>query len=298
MESLERINEEVGDDCSDIESKVAAYMNQIKDTEHMTLDVGGRKQCSVALYDINVAFFRVLYKEWYQGRWDGAEIPLSRVILSTSEPYVLLQSPVIWPYQENKLLNVKIDEFEVQDKDGKENMLKDIFTMGVCDNEIVLGGALTEYSYKKELAGFMTTYIDLPIMERDYALYTCEKNVRLLIHKSDEFAEEKHFNLLVHNVGVESFKGSNIMCMFSQRVLNHFGWEIIFDDGLKIVDSNNKVIGRFEYYYGLRTDLGNNVYMNQPVIQRWVVTKEAFTEIQNMLVYDLKQVADAKVFEF
>ena len=298
MESLERINEEVGDDCSDIESKVAAYMNQIKDTEHMTLDVGGRKQCSVALYDINVAFFRVLYKEWYQGRWDGAEIPLSRVILSTSEPYVLLQSPVIWPYQENKLLNVKIDEFEVQDKDGKENMLKDIFTMGVCDNEIVLGGALTEYSYKKELAGFMTTYIDLPIMERDYALYTCEKNVRLLIHKSDEFAEEKHFNLLVHNVGVESFKGSNIMCMFSQRVLNHFGWEIIFDDGLKIVDSNNKVIGRFEYYYGLRTDMGNNVYMNQPVIQRWVVTKEAFTEIQNMLVYDLKQVADAKVFEF
>lgn len=88
------------------------------------------------------------------------------------------------------------------------------------------------------------------------------------------------------------------MCMFSQRVLNHFGWEIIFDDGLKIVDSNNKVIGRFEYYYGLRTDLENNVYMNQPVIQRWVVTKEAFTEIQNMLVYDLKQVADAKVFEF
>ena len=44
--------------------------------------------------------------------------------------------------------------------------------------------------------------------------------------------------------------------------------------------------------------MGNNVYMNQPVIQRWVVTKEAFTEIQNMLVYDLKQVADAKVFEF
>ena len=110
--------------------------------------------------------------------------------------------------------------------------------------------------------------------------------------------EEKHCNLLVHNVGVESFNGSNIMCMFSQRALNHFGWEIVFDDGLKIVDSNNKMIGRFEYYYGLRTEMGNSVYMNQPVIQRWVVTNEAFTEIQNVLVYDLKQVADAKVFEF
>ena len=298
MESLKRITEEMWDDCSDIESKVAAYMNQISDTDHMLLDVGGRKQCGVALYDINVAFLRVLYKEWYQGRWDGAEIPLSRIILSTSEPYVLLQSPAILPYQESKILNVKIDEFEEQDEDDKEEMLKNIFTMGISDDEIVLGGALTEYSYKKELLGFMTTYIDFPMMKRDFALYVCERNARLLIHRSEEFVEEKHCNLLVHNVGVESFKGSNIMCMFSKCALNYFGWEIVFDDGLKIVDSNNKMIGRFEYYYGLRTEIGNSVYMNQPVIQRWVVTNEAFTEIQNMLVYDLNQVADAKVFEF
>lgn len=298
MESLKRMAEEIWDDCSDIESKVAAYMDQISDTDHMLLDVGGRKQCSVALYDINVAFLRVLYKEWYQGRWDGEEIPLSRIILSASEPFVLLQSPTILPYQENKILNVKIDEFEEQNKNDKEKLLKNIFNMGIRDDEIVLGGALTEYSYKKELVGFMTTYIDFPTMKRDFALYVCERNARLLIHRSEEFVEEKHCNLLVHNVGVESFKGSNIMCMFSQRALNHFGWEILFDDGLKIVDSNNKMIGRFEYYYGLRTEMVNNVYMNQPVIQRWVVTNEAFTEIQNMLVYDLKQVAGAKIFEF
>lgn len=85
----------------------------------MLLKVGGRKQCGVVLYDINVAILRVLYKEWHQGRWDGTEISLSRVILSTSEPYVLLQSPAIWPYQENKLLNVKIDEFEVQGEYSK-----------------------------------------------------------------------------------------------------------------------------------------------------------------------------------
>ncbi len=298
MESLKRIEEEVGDDCSDIENKVAAYMNQIKDTKHMTLDVGGRKQCGIALYDINVAFFRILYKEWYKGRWDGAEIPLSRVILSVSEPYILLQSPSIWPYQENKLLNLKIDEFEVQDIDERENMLKDIFCTGICDSEIVLGGALTEYSHKKELIGFMTTYIGFPNTERDFVLYTCERNVRLLFHRSKEFVEGKHCNLLVHNVGAESFKGSNIMCMLSQRALNHFGWKTVFCDGLKIVNAHNETIGRFEYYYGLRTDMGNNVYMNQPVIQRWVINNEAFTEIQNMLAYDLRQVADAKVFEF
>lgn len=87
-----------------------------------------------------------------------------------------------------------------------------------------------------------------------------------------------------------------IMCMFSQRALNYFGWELIFDDGLKIIDSKNNRIGRFEYYYGLR-NIGNNVYMNQPIIQRWVITKEAFAEIKNMLTYNLKQVANATVTE-
>ena len=40
----------------------------------------------------------------------------------------------------------------------------------------------------------------------------------------------------------------------------------------------------------------NKIYMNQPIIQRWVITNEAFTEIQNMLTYDLKQVAKVEVF--
>lgn len=43
--------------------------------------------------------------------------------------------------------------------------------------------------------------------------------------------------------------------------------------------------------------MGNRVYMNQPIIQRWVLTQDAFNEIQSMLEYDLKQVADAKIFE-
>ncbi len=86
------------------------------------------------------------------------------------------------------------------------------------------------------------------------------------------------------------------MCILSKYALNYFGWKIVFNDGLKIVDSNKKIIGRFEYFYGLRTDMQNKIYMNQPVIQRWVITNEAFTEIQNMLTYDLKQVAKVEVF--
>ena len=80
-------------------------------------------------------------------------------------------------------------------EDGREEIIKNIFSLGISDNEIVPGGALLEYSYKKELAGFMTTYIDFTNMEKDFALYACERSVRLLFHRSDEFVEEKHCSL-------------------------------------------------------------------------------------------------------
>ena len=67
-------------------------------------------------------------------------------------------------------------------------------------------------------------------------------------------------------------------------------------DNIKLFISG-QTIGRFEYYYGSRTDMGNRVYVNQPIIQRWVITKDSFNKIQDMLAFDLKQVADAMIFE-
>lgn len=296
MKLLNRMTEELDGDCSDIEGKVAGYSDLINDTEHMLFDVGGEKQNKVILENINIAFFRVLYKKWYQGRWKGEETQLSRIILSASEPYILLQSPELWPYQENKILNIRVNEFEKMSEDDKEKMLKKILTMGISNDEIVLGGALTEYSYKKEMEGYMITYIDSPAIKKNFIASAYERNIRLLIHRSEKFIEKEKYSLLIKNIGIESFKNSNIMCILSKYALNYFGWKIVFNDGLKIVDSNKKIIGRFEYFYGLRTDMQNKIYMNQPVIQRWVITNEAFTEIQNMLTYDLKQVAKVEVF--
>ena len=123
----------------------------------------------------------------------------------------------------------------------------------------------------------------------------CERNVNLLIHRSEELKENKHFHLFAHNVGIISFKESNIMCMFSKYALNIFRWKIVFDEGLKIVNDNNEAIGRFEYYYGFKKDMGDRLYMNQPIIQRWIITRNAFDEIQRVLGQDLKSAASAKI---
>ena len=62
MKLLNRMTEELDGDCSDIEGKVAGYSDLINDTEHMLFDVGGEKQNKVILENINIDFFRVLYK--------------------------------------------------------------------------------------------------------------------------------------------------------------------------------------------------------------------------------------------
>lgn len=56
-----------------------------------------------------------------------------------AEPYVLLQSPAIWPYQEGWLLNMSIDEFEMQGEECKEEILKNIFCKGLSDRRLLLG---------------------------------------------------------------------------------------------------------------------------------------------------------------
>ena len=41
--------------------------------------------------------------------------------------------------------------------------------------------------------------------------------------------------------------------------------------------------------------MGDRLYMNQPIIQRWIITRNAFDEIQRVLGQDLKSAASAKI---
>ena len=79
-------------------------------------------------------------------------------------------------------------------EDDKEKMLKKILTMGISNDEIVLGGALTEYSYKKEMEGYMITYIDSPAIKKNFIASAYERNIRLLIHRSEKFIEKEYRN--------------------------------------------------------------------------------------------------------
>ena len=94
-----------------------------------------------------------------------------------------------------------------------------------------------------------------------------------------DFSEQEHYNITLHHNGIESFQGSNIMCGFSKISLDEFHWHInITVNGMRLFNEGGQEIGRFEYYYGQRGNMGNRYISNQPLLQRWVVSKDAISK--------------------
>lgn len=111
-------------------------------------------------------------------------------------------------------------------------------------------------------------------MHRSY-----ERNSRLLLQSRPDFSEQEHYNITLHHNGIESFQGSNIMCGFSKISLDEFHWHInITVNGMRLFNEGGQEIGRFEYYYGQRGNMGNRYISNQPLLQRWVVSKDAISK--------------------
>lgn len=54
--------------------------------------------------------------------------------------------------------------------------------------------------------------------------------------------------------------------------------EIATVNGMRLFNEGGQEIGRFEYYYGQRGNMGNRYISNQPLLQRWVVSKDAISK--------------------
>jgi len=224
---------------------------------------------------VNRAYYRVLYKDWYEGRWRGVEAELARVILSASEPFTLLLSPYRWKWNEGKLFDKLNDVISASEKERCNNIDR-ILETGIGSDEVVLAGSIEDYTYSQRLFGYLLGYLDVPNIPEQYALSRVERNARIFLKERNDYVEEQIPSLTIHQNGIESFKQSNIMCGFRKSILSIFKWKTkICIDGIELVNSDNELVGRLECFYGFRTDVGNRYPSNQPYIQRWIVKKKA-----------------------
>ena len=278
MEQIELLSERLEVDGEHLEKRVADYCDKIPDT--VQLIKLGRKWwgCRVVCENPNRSFLRVLYKDWYNHKFDWEEAELGRIVLSASEPYCLLITPQLWTYNNGYLLNPP-ESFISSSSVEQKKQIHDILFEGVDDTETVLAGGIIDYTHKEEIFGFMVSYFSIPGLPSKYAAYCYERNSRLLLQSRPDFSEQEHYNITLHHNGIESFQGSNIMCGFSKISLDECHWHInITVNGMRLLNEGGQEIGRFEYYYGQRGNMGNRYISNQPLLQRWVVSKDAISK--------------------
>lgn len=293
----ERLENRLEMDLDDIERKTADYAYQLPEVQKLIKLNRHSSNWRVICDKVTIAFFRILYKDWVSGRWNGVESKLARVILSASEPYTLLVTPSYWCGNEGMLIR-NVGEFSELDREQQILQIQETLEMNVPDDKVVLAGIIVDYTHKQEITGFMLTYLNYIGMKPEYATYVNELNARLILQEREDFYEKMHCNITMCYNGIESFKQSNIMLGFSKQALIYFGWHISIDAGdIKLFDKYGKQIGKFECYYGKRTHSGNSYYSNQPYMQRWVLDK---TEVDNKLhglgiSHLLKKVVDIEI---
>lgn len=236
------------------------------------------------VYDkVILAFNRVLYKDWYDGRWDGIESEIARVVLSASEPFTLLLSPNKWK-SNNGMFFENLEDIISLPEEERSTYITELFQTGINSDELVLAGAINDYHYGKQLFGYLLSYFDISEMIEQYETYASsafEKNSRLCLKKREDYVENQNFNITQHQNGFESFHQSNIMCGFKNEVLALFGWQIKFNsDGLALINPKNEIIGRLECFYGTSNDIYYRGPSSQPYLQRWIVNA---TKLQMLL---------------
>ena len=271
---VQRLTELLGYDCSDLEGRTLEYNLSESCIRLIPLkrhQYGYRVEISI----IYRALLDVIYKDWNAGRWKGLEKDLARIVLSASEPYALFVSPPIWPFNDHTIPD-KRDQLHTLNEEQKREICKNVLSTGINDKEemVIAGSFYDYYSYRKMIIGYCVAYIDFPGW-RYYAANQDEYNSRFFLIRRKDFVEKDHCNISLQYSGIESFKDSHFLFGISKKALNNLGWTVILNpDGFKLVNKEGKQIGRHECYYGIKEYGGRNI-TNQPLLQRWIIKKEA-----------------------
>ena len=164
LEMKERLEKCFGTDLEDLEERTADHVSDLSELSELIKLNRSFSSCRVVLDKVNKAFFRVLYKDWESGRWDGVENELARIVLSASEPYTLLITPRHW-VENNGVLIDQVDGFQKLGEDVQKSKIKELLEVGISDDHMVIAGAVVDYTHKQETIAFMLTYLNIPGMK-------------------------------------------------------------------------------------------------------------------------------------
>lgn len=83
-------------------------------------------------------------------------------VLSSTEPYILLNSAPMFPYNDGKFFNERKEEFLERSDDVQKNYVHQILNYGINEEEEkLLGGVVVDYMGEREIEGLLCSYLQL-----------------------------------------------------------------------------------------------------------------------------------------
>lgn len=269
---------------SGIEERLEIYKkNRVNSAFNLFNTINENTQFKVVLYYEQLALFEILYKDFSEGRWQNNFVVLAQRILTSTEPFILLTSPKRFKYRNGKFLNGTLKEFRKLDKYDQKKDVSTLLREGIDnENEILLGGVVTEYDRKNELFMFFTSYVSNNKLNTK-SLCEGHINGRILLLNDEEFYEDYTRNIISLNGGVSSFCNDQLLCSVSKYAMNLFGWKVVVNNEIHICNSEGEYVGRFEWYIGEKDIESSEVNANHPQMQRVIITKEEYNRINNII---------------
>lgn len=282
---LEWIDEVTLIGSSGIEKRLEIYDNIKKENVEFSLFETNNActQFKVVLDYTQLALFDIIYKEFFKKRWFSYELPLiAQRVLSITEPYILLNNPIPFKYRDGKFFDISFDKFKDLNEFERKRYIKDLLKEGInTEEEILLGGSITEYYSEKEINGFFTLSFS---RDNQYDKYYVDGHIngRTLLLNEEYFFEDKTSSIILKNGGLVNFHNDNLLCSISKYFMDKFEWKIYVDDEIYICNKDNEKVIRFEWINGNK-DMFNRINVNQPQMQRWIITNKEYDRILNIM---------------
>lgn len=299
MSVIKKLNSMISDGGDNLEERVAEYISQVRTTDSVLFKVGNNVQLGVSVCKENIAMQDIMYKDFYNGRWHMDCVSMLQCVLSSTEPYILLNSAPMFPYNDGKFFNERKEEFLERSDNVQKNYVHQILNYGINEEEEkLLGGVVVDYMGEREIEGLLFSYLQLAnAYDDELAKNSGHMNGRSILINYAGFNEETCCNIIIRNGGTASFNLSQKICDISYYAMRCFGWKTIVDNGIYAVNKDGERVVRFEMYNGVR-DIGNRYYCLQPVMQRWVIKKSEYERIQELCGrFEIKETMSIEVSE-
>ena len=299
MSVIKKLNSMTLDKGYGLEESVAEYISKVRDLDPGLFKVGNNVQLGVSVCKENIAMHDVMYKDFYNGKWHMDFVSMLQCVLSSTEPYILLNSAPMFPYNDGKFFNERKEEFLERSDDVQKNYVHQILNYGINEEEEkLLGGVVVDYMGEREIEGLLCSYLQLTkACDDEFAKNSGHMNGRSLLINHVGFNEGICCNIIIRNGGTASFNLSQKICDISYYAMRCFGWKIIVDNGIYAVNKDGEKVVRFEIYNGVR-DIGNRYHCLQPVLQRWVIKKSEYKRIQELCgEFEIKETMSIEVSE-